>query len=176
MAKRGKLYSWERWITCCKHAEPSRVWEPGIQASWLAVTGGKRGRKRKRRILLKILAGVEERTMGRRSLGWEGVWVLGRKVSLERSHEGGKSATWNRTELKRSRRWTARSVCIRMVRSSYDIPSSPQDLPGLTVARASTISRWVIWSQCERGPILLRNSDTAKSGKGGGSVGVYLIL
>ena len=60
-----------------------------------------------------------------------------------------------------------------MVRSSYDIPSSPQDLPGLTVARASTISRWVIWSQCERGPILLRNSDTAKSGNGGVSRRIF---
>ena len=46
-----------------------------------------------RRIFVKTLEGVEERTIGRRSLGREGVVILGMKVRCEVSQVGGTSET-----------------------------------------------------------------------------------
>ena len=59
------------------------------------------------------------------------------------------------------------------VRSSYEIPSCPQDLPDLVVDNASMTSDSVIKAGLGKDPTRLWYNESAKSVCMGGSGGVY---
>ena len=73
---------------------------------------GKTCLKRNKSTLVNSFPGVEERTIGRKSLGLEGRLVFGIRATWDLSHRSGTDVVWFKTELKKETNSSCKPDCI----------------------------------------------------------------